>query len=96
MRLTPAALRFGAASGGNAPAQTLQVENVGGGALGWTATATSAGNWLTVSPATGVAPSAVTVIAQTAGLPAGVHTAAITFSALPGVEATNIESRIIQ
>jgi len=87
--LSPPLLRFGASAGVNPSPLTIQVQNLGGGALGWTATVSSAGDWLAASPSTGVAPGVITVTASTASLAAGTYTGAITFSALPGAIVTN-------
>ena len=57
-------LQFSAAG-----SQTVQITNSGNGALAWTATASD--SWLSVSPASGTAPSTLTVSVSTTGLSAG-------------------------
>ena len=64
--------------------QTVSLTNTGGGTLTWTATANAP--WVTLTPASGAAPSSVDVGVNTAGLSADTYTASITFAA-PG--ATN-------
>jgi hypothetical protein len=66
------ALDFSMETAGNAPpAQALQIRNAGAGSLAWTATATTAdgGKWLTVSAASGTAPSIISVTVIPASLP---------------------------
>jgi len=73
----------------SALAQTLKVSNSGGGALSFTAMASTSagGNWLSVSPMTGQAmpatPVTLTVSADPTGLPPGTYRGSITVSA-PG------------
>lgn len=90
--LAPASLGFSTTLGGaNPPSQTFQVLNSGSGAMGWAATAAtqSGGNWLSVSPATGVAPSTLTVSVNAASLPRGVYSGSITVAALASAQANN-------
>lgn len=56
---------------GNPASQTIQVRNAGQGTLNWTATKSTSdgGNWLTISAASGTAPSNVTVGIVTSNLP---------------------------
>ncbi|HEY9126833.1 MAG TPA: hypothetical protein VIM62_06885, partial [Acidobacteriaceae bacterium] len=66
------ALDFSMVTAGTAPpAQGLQIRNAGASTLPWTASATTAdgGAWLTVSPASGTAPSTTTVTVVPANLP---------------------------
>ena len=67
----PGQLSFTLAPGGTPPSQPLQIRNAGSGTLNWTATKTTAdgGNWLTVSPLSGTAPTTVTVSVSTGSLP---------------------------
>jgi hypothetical protein len=60
-----------APSSSNPPSQTVQIRAAGSGALNWTlASVTSdSGAWLTMSSATGTAPSTVTIGVKTANLP---------------------------
>ena len=74
----PGQLSFFLQAGGTPAAQTVQVRNGGTGTLSWTMKATTAdgGNWLTATPATGTAPSTVTVGVVTNNLPGHGLTAA--------------------
>uniref|UniRef100_Q01T33 NHL repeat containing protein n=1 Tax=Solibacter usitatus (strain Ellin6076) TaxID=234267 RepID=Q01T33_SOLUE len=68
---SPASLTFSYSIGGSAPAsQTLNITS-SGGVLTYTASASSTGNWLSVSPATGSTPGTLTVSANPAGLAGG-------------------------
>ncbi len=60
------------------PAQTLNVSS--GGGVPFTAAASSPGNWLAVSPASGTTPANVTVSINPAGLAAGSYTGSISLS----------------
>ncbi|MBI1746580.1 MAG: choice-of-anchor D domain-containing protein [Acidobacteria bacterium] len=75
----------GAPGGPNPPSQTLMIRNLGGGTLTWTASVNTenGGNWLSVTPASGTAPSSVTVAVNTSGLDWGDYPGAITVEA-PG------------
>jgi len=67
----PGQLSFTLAPGGTPPSQPLQIRNAGTGTLHWTASKSTAdgGSWLTVSPLSGTAPTAVTVSITPASLP---------------------------
>jgi hypothetical protein len=60
-----------ATAGENPPSQEFQVRNAGAGALAWTASASTAdgGNWLSVTAASGTAPSEISVAVNPAKLP---------------------------
>lgn len=60
------------------PAQALNVTS--GGATQFTASASSPGNWLSVSPASGTAPQNVTVTINPAGLATGTFAGTVTLS----------------
>lgn len=84
IQLTAASLTFSAQQGGAAPStQTFAVNNAGGGALNFQASATTAsgGNWLSVSPASGVAPANLVVAASPGALAIGNYTGTIQVSA---------------
>ena len=67
-------LAFSAAVGGaNPAAQTIGITNGGGGTLAWTA-APSGGSWLSLSAASGTAPSQLSVMVSPAGLAAWART----------------------
>lgn len=67
--LSPASLTFSYTTGGSAPAaQSVQVTNTGGGSLAWTATASA--SWLSVTPASGTAPSTLSISIVPANLSA--------------------------
>jgi len=77
----PASLQFSYATGGAGPggttpaAQSIQVTNSGSGTLAFAATASA--SWLSVSPASGTAPSTLSVSISTAGLSAGTYSGGI-------------------
>ncbi len=78
--VTPASLQFTAAVGGTAPAgQSIDITNSGTGTLAWTAT--SSQSWLTISAASGTAPSTPTITVNPAGMSAGTYTGNIQISA---------------
>jgi len=59
--------------GTNPPPQALEIRNAGTGTLSWIATTSTAdgGAWLTISPASGIAPSAPNVVVTASKLPGG-------------------------
>jgi uncharacterized protein (TIGR03437 family) len=78
----PASLQFAYTAGGTVPAaQPIQISNSGTGTstLSWTATASD--TWLSVSPASGTAPSTPSVSVSPAALSAGTYNGAIQISA---------------
>jgi hypothetical protein len=78
--VNPSSLSFTATAGGSNPAsQTISITNTGAGTLNWTATEN--GSWLTISPASGTAPSTLTASANISGLATGTYNATITISA---------------
>ncbi|HUB82135.1 MAG TPA: IPT/TIG domain-containing protein [Bryobacteraceae bacterium] len=78
--VSPAALAFTYSSGGAVPAaQSLSIENAGGGSLNWVA-ATSA-DWVAVSPASGSLPGTPSVSVTPQNLPPGTNNATITIAA---------------
>jgi uncharacterized protein (TIGR03437 family) len=78
--VAPSSLGFAYTVGGTIPAaQSIQVTNSGGGTLNWSA-ATSA-SWLSVAPASGTAPSTLSVLASPAGLGAGTYTGSVQITA---------------
>jgi hypothetical protein len=79
LAVSPASLAFAATVGGSAPAKTLDVTNAGGGTLSFSASDDA--SWLSVAPASGTAPQAVTVSATAAGLTAGTYNATVTVTA---------------
>ncbi len=77
---SPTSLAFSGVQGGSNPAtQALNITNSGGGTLSWTASSNAA--WLTLTPASGTAPSTVTVSASISGLSAGTYNGTITITA---------------
>ena len=77
---TPAGLQFAYTVGGAAPAaQTIQIANSGTGTLAWSATASDP--WLAVSPASGTAPSSLSVSVSPGSLSAGVYQGTIQITA---------------
>jgi len=92
--ILPGQLSFFMATGGSLPPQTVQVRNGGTGTLNWTGKVSTAdgGNWLNISPASGAAPTTVTVTVTPGNLPglgqqAGTFDGTVVLSA-PGVTAT--------
>ncbi len=78
--VSPTGISFVAFYGqGNPASQQLTVSNLGGNTLNWTASANV--SWLTLSPASGTAPSTITVTANTAGLAIGTYNGTITLTA---------------
>jgi uncharacterized protein (TIGR03437 family) len=78
----PTTLAFSYTIGGTAPApQTVAVTSTGA-ASGFTASAstTSGGSWLSVSPTSGSTPGTVTVSVNPAGVPGGVYQGAVTLT----------------
>jgi uncharacterized protein (TIGR03382 family) len=77
--IDPPSLSFSMDEDGQLPqGENLTITNTGGGTLDWTAL--PAGDWYTLSPTAGTAPSTVTVTPATA-LPPGSHTSLILFTA---------------
>jgi len=75
--VSPSSFTFTATEGGSNPAnQTLSISNTGGGTLNWNGTSNA--GWLSVSPASGTAPSTATISANISGLTAGSYNATIT------------------
>jgi uncharacterized protein (TIGR03437 family) len=62
--------------------QSVNILNVGVGAMSWTATAStlSGGDWLTVSSSSGTAPSTIAVSANVSGLAPGFYIGTVMFS----------------
>ena len=82
--VTPQSLDFVAVAGGSTPpSQAFSVTEGQGGSVGWSAAVTQGASWLSASPASGTAPSTVTVSVDPAGLVAGVYSGTITITA-PG------------
>lgn len=75
---TPAALSFAYQTVGNPPAaQSIEVTATGSSAVSFTAAASSTGNWLSVTPSSGVTPASLSVSVSGAGLAAGVYSGQI-------------------
>jgi Viral BACON domain len=80
LAVSPSTISFNATAGGSNPAPaTINVTNAGTGTL--TFTASSDSSWLSVSPASGTAPTAVQAAASISGLAAGTYTGHITLTA---------------
>jgi hypothetical protein len=78
IEVRPMSLSFKTAAGVNPASQTVNIDNVGIDTLNWEARADAP--WLTVSPASGVAPSLLNATVNAAGLPIGTYHATITVS----------------
>jgi len=85
LAVTPAQLSFASPVGGPAPAsQTLSVGAVSPIAFTAVAAASSNAKWLSVTPASGTTPAALSVSANPAGLLAGTYLAGITLTPTSG------------
>jgi uncharacterized protein (TIGR03437 family) len=79
---SPASLDFAFRIGGNGPiAQLVQLTASDGSALGFSAAASSSGNWLSVAPGSGTTPAKLAVSASPASLTAGVYAGTATLTA---------------
>lgn len=78
--------------GGNPPEQGVGVRNEGGGRLLWSTVVQTRGalNWLSVSPASGDGPAAVTVSATVGALAAGVYQGLVAFVTQPSGELVEV------
>jgi uncharacterized protein (TIGR03437 family) len=74
----PSSLSFAYTIGGNAPAAQTVALSSSAGAAGYTAAATSTGNWLSVSPAAGSTPLNLSISVNPAGLAGGNYAGTIT------------------
>ncbi len=78
--VSPSSLSFTATVGGGNPAsQSVSITNTGGGTLNWSASSNA--SWLSVSPASGTAPSTLTASVNISGLSAGTYNGTITITA---------------
>jgi uncharacterized protein (TIGR03437 family) len=76
----PASLQFAYTAGGAVPAaQSIQITNSGTGTLTWTAAASD--SWLSVTPASGTAPTTLSVSVSPASLTAGTYNGSVTITA---------------
>ncbi|HLJ90405.1 MAG TPA: BACON domain-containing carbohydrate-binding protein, partial [Candidatus Angelobacter sp.] len=76
--LTPAAMTFSGFQGQPDPSPIpLKIADVGGGSINWTAAVSSNTPWLTISGASGTAPSTINVAASVAGLPLGTYSGSV-------------------
>ncbi len=82
---TPTALRLQAPAAGDPASQLLLVDNIGGPQLNWSSTVEtdSGGNWLSLSPASGTAPTETLVTANPAGQQPGAYHGRIRLGAGP-------------
>jgi sugar lactone lactonase YvrE len=79
LRVSDHFLDFAADSGGRS--KTVEVTNLGTGTLSWRASVSTnlGGNWLSVSPASGTAPSIATISADPSSMPPGVYSGKVSF-----------------
>ncbi|HLG93411.1 MAG TPA: BACON domain-containing carbohydrate-binding protein, partial [candidate division Zixibacteria bacterium] len=76
---SPPSFSFTAVQSGSLPlSQTLQVNNSGGGTLGWQITSNA--NWLSATPASGTAPSNITVSITRTNLPPNTYSGKLTIT----------------
>ncbi len=91
MGLSTTGLNYSTPAGSNPAAQTVNISNIGGGTLTWTAGPSSA-SWLSISPTSGSAASNNTVSStfsvNASGLAAGTYTATVTITPSAGPAAT--------
>jgi uncharacterized protein (TIGR03437 family) len=92
LTVTPAALQFVYTIGqtGALASQTVQVQS-SGGAVAFTAAASSSGNWLQVSPASGTTSASLTVSVNPQGLAAGTYSGAVTVTSQNSLAATPVQ-----
>lgn len=89
--ITPNALRFSYQAGSSAPpAQSIQVAAQDGSALSFSAGASSTGNWLAVTPASGTTPASVSVSINPDGLAAGTFGGSVAIDANGAASAVSI------
>jgi len=81
LNTTAGSLQFTYQIGGAAPAPQTITAFSSGAPLNFTATASSVGNWLFVSPSSGVTSTVLSVFVNPVGLSAGVYTGSVTVSA---------------
>jgi len=79
LRVSPTSLSFSSEVGRNPASQTVQITNAGTGTLNWNATADQP--WINLNPASGTAPSTITVSLNAVSLAAGSYSGRITISA---------------
>jgi uncharacterized protein (TIGR03437 family) len=78
--VSPSSLTFAYTANGAVPAaQPIQITNSGSGTLAWTAATNE--TWLTASPASGTAPTALNVSVAPTALAAGTYTGTVTITA---------------
>jgi uncharacterized protein (TIGR03437 family) len=76
LAVSPTALAFSYTVGGSVPAaQGVSINNMGGGTLSWTASATAA--WVALTPVSGTAPATVSVSVNPATLAAGQYSGTV-------------------
>jgi hypothetical protein len=81
LNTTAGSLQFTYQIGGAAPAPQTITAYSSGAPLNFTATASSAGNWLFVSPSNGVTSTILSIFVNPIGLAAGVYTGSVTVTA---------------
>ena len=81
LSLLPEQIQFSAIVGGDVPEfQQIQVLNVGGSELSWTAAKTPGSAWLSLLHTSGVSGDQLELLVSTAGLPIGTYTAEVIVS----------------
>src|SRR5205085_9128346 len=90
--VTAGSLLFTFQTGGAIPpAQTLTAYS-SGAPLNFTATASSVGNWLFVSPTSGVTSTILSIFVNPIGLAAGTYTGAVTVAAMGSSNGSQTEA----
>ena len=98
LTVTPASLAFTAATGGSAAAQTLSVSTPLVGSIPFTASASasSGGSWLTVSPNSGNTPTTLSVTVNAGGLYPGAYSGSIVVSTSIGAMTVPVTLNVTQ
>jgi nitrous oxidase accessory protein NosD len=92
LQVSPTSLSFSSEVGRNPASQTVQITNAGTGTLNWNATADQP--WINLNPASGTAPSTITVSLNAVSLAAGSYSGRITISA-PGAQGSPVTVFVI-
>lgn len=78
LAVSPASLQFASTNGSTPSSQSIQIANSASGTLSWTASASD--SWLALSPASGTAPSTMSVAVNPVGMAPGIYNGSIQIS----------------
>lgn len=70
---------------GQSSTQSVAITNIGAGTINWTAAVTAGANWLLISPASGTAPSTLSLLIDTTGMSPGSYTGTVVVTGNSGV-----------